>query len=197
MCETAQHNADTVKQGPEYAADKPVQDAVANVETCVTTLKGTLSGLEQAQLTILVLDPKRTLDAAALHRANDSLETSITSSTGGVRTKILSYGAKIGGPTPSVPSTDPPTQVRGKSTPGSLAVAFQCKADDRAVCYHYAWGTDASNPDAFPNSAVEGGATHKVPGPLPYGQKIFFRIAIQRRKTGLGQWSAVVEVVVR
>ena len=87
--------------------------------------------------------------------------------------------------------------MRGKSTPDGLGATLQCKADRRAICYHYAWGTDAANPDAWPSSAIEGGATHKIAGPLTVGQRLYFRIAIQRRKTGLGQWSGIVEVTIR
>jgi hypothetical protein len=197
MATTAQHTLDVVKLGPSYPTDKPVQDAVTVMQTCVTNLKGTVSTLDQARQTILVLEPQRVLDAAALHRANDTLETAITTSAGGMRKSILAYGAVIAAVTPSVPSTDPPTLVRGKSKPGSLSATFQCKADSRAICYRYAWGTDPTNPDAWPNLAIEGGATHNVPGPLAVGTKIYFRIAIQRRKTGVGQWSGIVEVTIR
>jgi hypothetical protein len=197
MAETAQGHADNVKKGPDYPTDKPVQDAVTKQEACVAKLKTTLSGLSDAHTTIALLEPQRMLDAAALHRSNDALETAIANSTAGVRAKIVAYGVKLAGHTPSVPSTDPPALVRGKSAPGSLSATFQCKADDRAICYHFAWGTDPSNPDAWTNTVVEGGAKHVAVGPFTHGQKIYFRIAIQRRKTGLGVWSGVVEMVIQ
>jgi hypothetical protein len=36
-----------------------------------------------------------------------------------------------------------------------------------------------------------------VPAPVPIGQKLYFSIAIQRRRTGLGKWSPIVEVIGR
>jgi hypothetical protein len=197
MCATAQKNIDGVQKCPKYANDKPVQDAVALVQTCITKLGSTLSTLDQAHVTIDTLEPQRVQDAAALHRANDTLETAVTNATGGVRQDIIAYAASVSAPTIAAPTTDAPTEVRGKSVPGSQSVSFWCKADKRAVCYHYRWGTDPTNPDAWTNSAVEGGAHHAVPGPLPIGQKLYFTIAIQRRRTGLGQWSGIVEIVVR
>jgi hypothetical protein len=197
MATTGQATLDAVKLGPNFNSDPPVESAVALMQTCVNNLNGTLSGLDQARKTIAVLEPQRVLDAAALHRANDNLETTITTSTGGMRKGIVAYGAKLVGATPSILTTDPPTLVRGKSTPGSFAATLQCKADSRAICYHYAWGTDPTNPDAFPGTAIEGGAKYKIPGPLPVGQKLYARIAVQRRKTGLGKWSDLVEVTIR
>jgi len=196
MCTSAENSCKLVKKCADYATDKPVQDAVTGVETCVTTLKATLAAIAAARQTLLILEPQLVQDGAGLHRANDTLETVVTNATGGIRSKLIAYGAKIAGPQPSVPSIAPPNKVRGKSKPGTQEAILQCEADSRAICYHYAWGTDPGNPDGWTSGAIEGGATHKVPG-LPVGQKLYFRIAIQRRKTGLGAWSDIVEVTIR
>jgi hypothetical protein len=196
MCETALQTCETVKKGPTYGNDPAVQAAVTSVEGYVTKLKGTNLALSQAHLQVQTLEPPQVQDAAALHRANTALEAAVTTATAGVHAAIVAYGGKIPTRTPSVPSTDPPTKPTGRSTQGSLSATFSCKADPRAYCYHYAWGTDPQNPDAWTNSAIDSGSHYTV-GPFTAGQKVYGRIALERRKGGRGAWSGVIEVIVR
>jgi hypothetical protein len=196
MCETALNACETVKKAPNYNNDPVVQAAVASVEACVTKLKGTNQSLTQAHLEVQTLEPQQVKDAAALHRANGALESAVTTATNGVHAAIVAYGGTVPTRTPSTPSTDPPTNPTGKSRPGSLSATFSCKSDSRAYCYHYAWGNDPGNPDAWTNSAIDSGCHYTV-GPFPAGQKVYGRIAVQRRKSGRGTWSGVIEVIVR
>jgi hypothetical protein len=75
-------------------------------------------------------------------------------------------------------------------------VQVKCKAERGAVCYLMQTGTDPAHPEAWPSPVITSGAKHLFPG-LTVGQKAYFRIAIVRRGGVQGQWSGVMEVVVR
>jgi hypothetical protein len=57
-------------------------------------------------------------------------------------------------------------------------------------------GTTPATPDAWPAPVQEGKANHTFSG-LTVGQKVYARIAVMRRGVGQGQWSNVVEILVR
>jgi len=54
---------------------------------------------------------------------------------------------------------------------------------------------DPANLAAWPAPVVSNGCRHTFSGSV--GQKLYFRVAVQRTRVGLGQWSDIVEVTVR
>ena len=84
--------------------------------------------------------------------------------------------------------------MKGKAL-GNGQVRGACQPDKAAVCYLFQIGTDPTKPETWPAPVVSNGCRYTFSGTV--GQKLYFRVAIQRTRTGLGQWSDIVEVTVR
>lgn len=74
------------------------------------------------------------------------------------------------------------------------AALRSCKQDRAAKCFLFQIGTDPSNVATWPAPVISNGCRHTFPG-TP-GQKLYFRVAVQRRRSGLGLWSDIVAVTV-
>jgi hypothetical protein len=196
MATTASSQSNLIKQNPDYTKQSGLQTTVVAMDAAVTTLQGTLGKLEQNALDRVTLETQRTQDAANLVRTHDAVETAVNTVCQGQKASLQAYAATVGRPVLAEATLDAALYFRGKSIPGTQSATFQCKADGRGFCYHFQTGTDPTNPGAWPPPVVESGCKHTVTGLTP-GQKLYGRVAIQRRKVGLGQWSAIVEVIVR
>lgn len=196
MATTAASQSNLIKQCPDYTKQSGLQATVVIMDAAVTQLTGTLGKLEQNALERVTLETQRTQDAANLVRTHDAVEAGVNTVCQGNKQSLEAYAATVGRPVLPAASLDAALNFRGKSIPGTQSATFQCKADNRGFAYHFQTGTDPTNPAAWPAPAIESGAKHTVTGLTP-GQKIYGRVAIQRRKVGLGQWSAIVEVIVR
>jgi hypothetical protein len=93
------------------------------------------------------------------------------------------------------PAARPPDAL-AKTTRTAGSVLAKCKAERRAIGYLFQHGSDPTNPDAWPQADLVSTSRHTV-ADLPLGQKVYFRIAVVRRRGGQGQWSGVMEVTVR
>jgi hypothetical protein len=122
------------------------------------------------------------------------LQTVINTVSAGQPNSLVAWGATVAGHTALAISTDAPLDVTGKALGGGL-VRAECKRDLAAKCYLVQTGTDPTNLAAWPAPALSNGCRHTFPGTV--GQKLYFRMAVQRTgKSGLGAWSDVVAVTV-
>lgn len=196
MLVTAANQLELIKKSPDYTTTQAVQDAVAKVQAAIDALTKTLGQLDGLNAQIGTLETQRLQDAAALHRSHDGLVSAVNDAAKGTRAKILSWGGAVAGRNKIEPTTDAPKEVRGKSKPGTHSAVFQCKADSSAVCYLFQSGANPADVDNWPPPVIESGARHTMEN-LTVGQKVYCRVAIQRRKVGQGQWSGVVEAIVK
>jgi hypothetical protein len=197
MVTTAQQQVTTVQAYADYANQPAVQLAATATANAASALDGTLTKLSQALLTVANLKVLRGQQAVALHRCHGNLETSLNTVCAGKKDLITAWGGVIETRTAATPTTSAPLKAEArnlKKTSGS--VVAQCKAEPGAVCYLFQQGSDPAHPETWPPPVIESGCTHKLTGQT-VGAKLYFRVAIQRRKTGLGQWSDILEVTVK
>jgi len=109
---------------------------------------------------------------------------------------IMAWGAEVEDNTkkPLAKTTDAPTNVRARTFEG--AVTLRCNADPRAVGYWFQIGTDPMHPETWPTPIFENGVAHAMPDQV-VGTTIFYRMAVQRRRTGRGEWSDIMSVLVK
>jgi hypothetical protein len=182
----------------EASADYPTQPTV---QAACTTLKGSLgvyaglvTNLGNARALVSTLEGQRDVQVAVVRRDHTTLQTTINTVSGGQVNSLVGWGATVAGHTPLPVTTEAPLEVVGKAL-GAGLVRAQCKLDRAAKCYLVQAGADPSNVAAWPPPVISNGCRHTFAG-TP-GQKLYFRMAVQRRgKSGLGSWSDVVAVTV-
>jgi hypothetical protein len=196
MLATAKLQSSIIKECPDYTNQPLIQAAVSEMDGAVVQLGTTLGKLAAIEVEKQDLETQRTLDAALLHRTHGGVAVAVNKVCAGQRKLLEAYGAAVGRAVLPPLGTEAPTKVTAKSPLGTFSVVFQAQREKRFTCYHFQWGFDMTNPDAWPNHAVEGGCKHTVTG-LTVGQKVYGRIAVQRPKVGVGAWSDIITVTVR
>jgi hypothetical protein len=185
-----------VQKCDDFANQPDIQSRVKLVSLSADDISTTLVDLAAAKQLVAKLEGQRDQQLVVLQANHDALESSVNVACKGQIAMIKAYGGTPAGRNTPAPSTDPPmkTEIAVAPTPGCIAA--KCKADRDAHGYLFQIGTDPNTPDAWPNPAFSGGARH-VFTDLPVGQKVYVRIAIQRRHGGLSQWSGLLEITVR
>lgn len=196
MVTTSNKQVATAQQCPDYANQPGVQTTAGSVASSAKTLDTTLTKLDNARAVVAALETQRDLDAAQLRRDHDNFESAINVASAGKAPAVLAWGAEVATRTSPSPSTDAPLDVRLSTSRVSGNVTAKCKADSTAYAYLFQMGTTPTNPDAWPAPVSEGKSSHLFTGLTP-GQKVYVRMALQRRKGGQSQWSGVVEILVR
>jgi hypothetical protein len=171
------------------------------VEAACTTLKGSLgalvtllTNLSNARALVSSLETQRDAQCSVVRRDHATLQGAINTASQGQVAKLEAWGATPVARSILALSTDPPLDVVGQAL-GSGLWRGQCKLDPAAKCYLFQIGTDPTNPGAWAPPVVSNGCRHTFSA-TP-GQKVYFRLAVQRRKSGQGQWSDIIEVTVR
>jgi hypothetical protein len=183
----------SVEACPAYVNQQEVQSAATKLKGSLGSLAGVLTSLSTARTLVVTLEGERDAQSLAVRRDHAVLETSVNNVSQGQPNNLVAWGAKLSKRSALAPSTDAPVNVAGKAL-GSGMAQGQCKADPSAKCYLFQVGTDPTNPNAWPPAVIVNGCRYKFEGTV--GQKLYFRVAVQRRKVGLGQWSDLVEVMV-
>ena len=179
---------------PDYPNQPTVQTAATTLKGSLGNLVGILASLANARALVTSLESQRDAECIVVRRDQAALGGAINTVSQGVPKALAAWGATqqtrsvIGG------STDPPLGVKGKAL-GNGQVLGECQRDKAARCYLFQIGTDPANLAAWPAPVVSNGCRHTFSGSV--GQKLYFRVAVQRTRVGLGQWSDIVEVTVR
>jgi hypothetical protein len=184
-----------IKGNAGYAGKPTVVAAATTFETSLGTLGGLLDQQTKKKAELVAIEHQIPPAAFKVVVDHDALETTLNQDAAGDEAAIAGWGGKPGQRTVRPLRTDAPVDVRAYNTKVHTEVAARCKAEKDAVYYSFQMGNNA-DPTTWPQPVNEAGAIHKVSGLTP-GQKVYFRIAIFRRKTGLGQWSDIVEVTVK
>jgi hypothetical protein len=196
MVTTCQQQTGTVQQCSDYQNQPAVQAAVTAVVASAKKLDQTLTSLVNARALVASLEKQREDDAAALRRDHTGMEAAVNVASAGKAPAELSWGAQPATRTPATPTADPPVNPRLVHGPLPGTVWAKCKPQKGAYSYAFQIGTDPTNPSAWPQPVTEGSASHLFSG-LTTGQKVYVRIAVLRRGVGQGQWSGVLEIMVR
>ena len=127
----------------------------------------------------------RHLDVAGM--GGDPVQAQAWTGKTKARTKPLPIGSS------NLPPED--AKVRNvKAHPGMILAS--CAKEQSAVSYAFQMGTDQAHPETWPAQVVSRGHTYKV-GNLPIGQVVYLRIAVIRRGSIQGAWSAIMPIQVR
>jgi hypothetical protein len=178
----------------DYATQPTVQAACTTLKGSLGAYSTLLTNLSAAHALVVTLEGQRDAQGAAVRRDHTTLQTVINTVSAGQPNSLVAWGATVVGHTALPINTDAPLDVTGKALGGG-SVRAQCKLDKAAKCYLVQTGTDPNNVAAWPAPVLSNGCRHTFPA-TP-GQKLYFRMAVQRTgKSGLGAWSDIVAVTV-
>jgi hypothetical protein len=186
----------TIEANPDLANHADVQAAVAGVKAQNAKVNKVVTDLGTAHAAVSTLETQRGQESLMLRLLHTNLEALLNITSAGNKQAALAWGGKIVSRTTLPASTDAPIDASAATgtTPGT--VLAKCKAERGVICYLVQVGTDPANPQAWPAPTIAGGARHILSG-LTTGQKVYVRMAIVRRGGVQGQWSGVLEAIVR
>ncbi len=189
-----------IKQAPGYSTTPAVQAAVADMDTAVGVLQGTLGKLDQLHVEVATLEKSRGAQVVVVRLKHDGVATALNTASNNDPQAAQAWVGKTkerAKPVAVSASTNPPADPALRCIKRqSGSVEASCTKEAGAVCYLFQQGTDPLHPETWAPPAMVKGNTHKVES-LTIGQVICFRIAIVRRGSVQSQWSPVLQVVVR
>jgi hypothetical protein len=189
-----------IKQCPAYAATLPVETAVADMDTAVAALQGTVSKMDLLYAQLATLGTTRATQLAAVHLKHDAVEAALNTASNCDPAAALAWVGKTKSralPAPVSTATNPPENPAiavVKSSHGSVKAS--CTPEVGAVCYLFQQGSDPAHPETWPAPTISSGHTFKVHN-QPLGQIVYLRIAIVRRGSVQSLWSPVLQIVAR
>lgn len=185
-----------IKAHPDYPNEPDLQAAAAALQAELDGLGATVQALANLDVEARALRNQRSNQTASVKRNHDLVVSVVNKLCKGDVGAMGLWGGKPAVRVPADPSVAAPEDVTARSTAEPGTAAARCRSDRTAICYLFQCGTDPSDPESWPPPVIEAGCTHRVTG-YAHGTKLYFRIAIQRRRTGQGHWSNIVGVVVR
>ncbi len=189
-----------IKECAAYPTTPGVEAAVADLDTAVAALQGTVSKIDQTRALLLALDKTRTTQVGIVRIKHDGVEAALNTASNGDPTAAHAWVGKTKTralPTPVSTATTPPENpalATVKRAPGSVKAS--CTAEAGAVCYLFQQGADPAHPEAWAAPTMSAGHTLTLRN-QPLGQSVYLRIAIVRRGSVQSQWSPVLQIVVR
>ena len=183
-----------VQQCSDYPNEPAVQTAAVTVENAANTVNTTVGQMGNLRAQLAGLRGKRSTQMGALVRAHAGLEAAIDVASDGQKQAITNWGAVVATQTEYPDTTDAPVNLSAKRVNG--LVTAKVKSDLSALVYVFQMGTDPAHPETWPPPEYESGSKHVFPSGPP-GPSTYVRAAVIRRGTGQGQWSGVVECLVK
>lgn len=185
-----------IAANPDLANHPALEAALNDLKAANGDLTTKLSSQETKRSEISKLDLDVETTVLDVKRTHTALGAALSAASHGKIAAIVAWGAEVEDNTkkPLAKTTDAPTNVRGRTFEG--AVTLRCDADPRAVGYWYQIGADPMHPETWPTPIFENGVTHTMPDQV-VGTTIFYRMAVQRRRTGRGEWSDIMSVLVK
>jgi hypothetical protein len=189
-----------IKQCPAYPNTPAVEAAVADMDTAVAALSGTVTKIDQTHALLATLVTTRGTQLGTVYLKHEGVETALNTASNGDPVAAQAWTGKTktrAAPAPVSATTTPPENAALeviKSSPGSVKAS--CTPEDGAVGYLFQQGGDPLHPETWAPGSVTRGHTFKVHN-QPIGQIVYFRIAIVRRGSIQSQWSPIVQIVVR
>jgi hypothetical protein len=175
----------------------PEVKAAANVvQTKAQTVSQSVTNLANARNTVSSLEQTRDQGVVELRTVHANLESLLNIASAGNAALVVAWGGKVASRANTQVSTDPPVTPTATATSTMGTVLVRCKPEYGAVCYLIQTGADPTHPEAWPAPVIASGSRRAFPN-LTVGQKAYFRIAIVRRGGVQGQWSQVLEALVR
>jgi hypothetical protein len=197
---TCTNQSATIKKCPAYASTPAVQAAVTDMDGAVSTLEGIEANLVQAHADVKTYEGQIGKQEITVRIKHENVESALNNAAGGDPVQAQAWTGKTkerAKPLPIGSSTLPPddAKVRNvKAHPGMILAS--CSEEQSAVGYAFQMGTDQAHPETWPAQIVTRGHTYKV-GNLPIGQMVYLRIAVIRRGSIQGAWSAILPIQAR
>jgi hypothetical protein len=196
MVNACKQQVATIQKCADYPTEPEVQTRALATLAGADALAQTVVDLGAARLLVSTLEGQREQQAVALRSHHAALVGTLNVACKGKVANIKAWGGDVASRTVLPASTDPPINPGVTTTATTGSVLAKCRADRGAIGYLFQHGGDPANPDAWPKAELVATSKLTVTG-LPVGQKVYFRIAVVRRRGGQGQWSGVMEVTVR
>jgi hypothetical protein len=196
MMTQAAQNVAAVKACSDYPNQPEVQACTGKVSTAIDGVKTTLVDLGKAQALVGTLETQLINNGFALLLANENMQSTVDVVCAGDVTAIKNWGGDVGTQTTTYePTTAAPNNVRASSRKLEGDALVRCQADPRAFSYYFQMGNTV-DPTNWAAPMELSSSMHHFTG-LPSHTRVYFRMAIMRRQTGMSAWSDVVSVVIK
>jgi hypothetical protein len=187
------HNLiEVVKAHPEYATRPDVQAAVAAWETSTNVVDQDDQDIHAHRAALVALLAKQAIDLSTWKRATKQTLAVVDLASAGSAEAIKKWGFEVRTRSVVAPSSDPPVGLRATFTHGTeLVLRWSAVMGHRGYIVQSGDGTANgwSAPIQVPRARYQ-------PAGLVPGQKVAFRVAVQR-KNGLSGWSDAVIATAR
>ena len=188
----AQKVGDTVKAHPDYNNHPEIQQTLTSwlaLAAAMSTSTAKIDNLKQALAAEHVTLHKA---GSSFNRGTKMMLAVVDSVSAGSEEAIKKWGFDITSRTPAAPTSDAPQGLRGIRTKDlSTVIRWDAVRGNRGYMVQMGDGT----PNGF-GAPMPCARARFAPTGLPVGQKVTFRVAVQR-KNGMSAWSNEVTIVVR
>jgi hypothetical protein len=188
----AQKVGETVKAHPNYNNHPEIQQSLTSwlaLAAGMSTSSAKIDNLKQALAAENVTLQKA---GSAFNRGTKMMLAVVDTASGGSEEDIKKWGFEIVSRTPAAPTSDAPQNLRVIHTKDlSTVIRWNAIRNNRGYMVQMGDGT----PNGF-GAPIPCARARYAPTGLTVGQKVTFRVAVQR-KNGMSAWSAEVSIVVR
>jgi hypothetical protein len=195
MIGTLELQLEVIQSNPDYPNHPDLQAAATKLQAELDDLKATVQELSNLEALARGLRVQRSSQTASAKRGHDLVVSLLNTICKGDKAAMATWGGRPATRVPADPTVAAPEDVT-VAYPELGAAVMKCASDRTALCYLFQIGTTLSDPESWPPPIIESGCKHRI-ADQPPGTRLYFRVAIQRRRTGQGHWSDVREVVVR
>lgn len=184
--------AQVVQTNPALGAHPEIQTGLATWLASATTVGQTSQALQKAHLTLTALVATLGTDMAAWKRATKGMVALVNTASAGSESAILGWGFETATRRVLAPSVTPPGKLRVVYSKSLVMTVRWAGVPDHVG---YALQMGDGTPTGWGATINCARASYQPTG-LAVGQKVAFRVAVQR-KNGLSEWSDAISVIVR
>ena len=187
-----QQTADTIKQNPAYAQHPELQQGVTTWLAASAAVDQSSQKLKAAHVTLAALIATLATDMAAWKRAAHAVVALINTVAAGSAQAIKQWGFTTTAKGIVVATNDPPQGLRATYNK-ALVLAIRWNGVKNHLGYLLQMGD--GTPQGW-GASIQCPRVRYEPQGLAPGQKVAFRVAVQR-KNGLSAWSDALSITAR
>jgi hypothetical protein len=187
-----QQTADLVKQNPAFTQHPEIQQGVTTWLTASDKVDQSSQKLKAAHVTLTALIATLALDMAAWKRAARAVVALINTACAGSAQAIKAWGLATTARAMIAASSAPPQNLRAGYTKALVLVVRWAGVKDHVG---YLLQIGDGTPQGW-GAPIQCPRARFEPQGLTPGQKVSFRVAVQR-KNGLSAWSDALSITVR
>jgi hypothetical protein len=184
--------ASLIQANPAYAQHPEIQAGVTAWLASASTVDQASQKLKAAHVTLTALIAALATAMAAWKRDAQAVTTLVNTASAGSAQAITGWGFSVASREARVPTLDAPTGLRAEYS-RSLVLTLKWAGVRGRLSYAVQIGD--GTPTGWGAAIPVSKASYQPPGLTP-GQKVAFRVAVQR-KNGMSNWSDMLVVTVR